>query len=172
VLWIARLQPWKQPQLFIELLKGICNKPYRFCAIGRASGQEHYEKLFKKAETEYPQFSYLGEISHQQVLNLLQQAKLLVSTAESEGFSNTFIEAWLCGVPVLSLTVDPDDLIKVEKLGKITSDIEQMQQELEKFMTDDTYYLQYSNHCRTFAEKNFNISQTVSQLEKLLNSLQ
>ena len=36
-----------------------------------------------------------------------------------EGFPNIFIEAWACGVPVLSLHVDPGGVIKKEGLGEI-----------------------------------------------------
>lgn len=36
-----------------------------------------------------------------------------------EGFPNVFIEAWACGIPVLSLYVDPGSIIERENLGVI-----------------------------------------------------
>ena len=60
-----------------------------------------------------------GRLSHEETIRQISGAKALISTSPMEGFPNIFIEAWACGVPVLSLHVDPGGIIKKEGLGEI-----------------------------------------------------
>jgi glycosyltransferase involved in cell wall biosynthesis len=50
-------------------------------------------------------------LPHHAVHEQLRRSAVLVSTSDYEGFPNTFIEAWLHGVPVVSLHADPDELL-------------------------------------------------------------
>ena len=43
------------------------------------------------------------------------KSKILINTSSFEGFPNTFVQAWANGVPVISLKVDPDNIIKKKK---------------------------------------------------------
>jgi glycosyltransferase involved in cell wall biosynthesis len=64
-----------------------------------------------------PGLEYLGSLALDDVNQLLAGAHLLVNTSTHEGFSNTFIQAWLRAVPVVSLNADPDDLLESAGLG-------------------------------------------------------
>jgi glycosyltransferase involved in cell wall biosynthesis len=59
----------------------------------------------------------MGQLSHEETLREIGNSRALVSTSPMEGFPNVFIEAWACGLPVLSLHVDPGNTIAKEGLG-------------------------------------------------------
>ncbi len=58
-----------------------------------------------------------GRLSHEETMRQISGSKALISTSPMEGFPNIFIEAWACGIPVLSLYVDPGRVIRSEGLG-------------------------------------------------------
>lgn len=72
--------------------------------------------LFEKLKS-YRNVKLMGQLSHEETLREISNSRALVSTSPMEGFPNVFIEAWACGIPVLSLHVDPGNAIAKEGLG-------------------------------------------------------
>lgn len=86
-----------------------------FKVIGRTrdkTGEVIYDKL-----KSFPNVVLKGKLSHELTIREIARSRALVSTSPMEGFPNIFIEAWSCGVPVLSLFVDPGGIISRERLG-------------------------------------------------------
>jgi glycosyltransferase involved in cell wall biosynthesis len=98
---------------FHELAKRTPSVTYKVVGSPRDStGYKYFEKL--KA---FKNVTLFGSLSHPETMKQIYNSKALVSTSPMEGFPNIFIEAWACGLPVLSLSFDPGDVIKKEKLG-------------------------------------------------------
>jgi glycosyltransferase involved in cell wall biosynthesis len=169
ILWIGRLQKLKHPERFVDLALRFKDMPYKFTIMGREIEQLAHKEKFSKIEEKTSNFKYLGEIERDNVLGWLEKAKLLVNTSEVEGFSNTFIEAWVNGVPVVSLKVDPDGLIQSQGLGFVSSSMNQMVKDVENLMQDDMLWKNVSSRCREFAEKNFSIVKKAEELEALIS---
>lgn len=113
ILWIANWKPFKQPEIFVELAEKIGQKDnVRFVMLGRTDG---YETLVEKAKK--INIEVMGEVSNEQVNDFLAQSHILVNTSQQEGFSNTFIQAWMRRVPVISLQVNPDNIFQNEQVG-------------------------------------------------------
>ena len=88
---------------------------HQFTIIGRArdkTGLYYLEKL-----KSFKNVALLGRLNHKETLEQINISKALISTSPMEGFPNTFIESWACGKPVLSLYVDPGNVIVKENLG-------------------------------------------------------
>jgi glycosyltransferase involved in cell wall biosynthesis len=118
IVWIANLKPLKNPAAFVRLARRFSQRlDVRFVMAGAAMGDDAWtrEQLASIAAT--PNLDYLGAQTQDEVNSLLEGAALLVNTSDYEGFSNTFIQAWMRRVPVASLHVDPDGLLAERGLG-------------------------------------------------------
>lgn len=102
---------------FADFFKIVQLSPARtFKVIGSPrdkTGNHFYERL-----KSFDNVTLTGRLSHEETIRQISGSKALISTSPMEGFPNIFIEAWACGVPVLSLFVDPGGVIKKEGLGE------------------------------------------------------
>ncbi|MBN1181899.1 MAG: glycosyltransferase family 4 protein [Bacteroidales bacterium] len=113
--YVGRLDKRKGFLEFYDLVRSA--QEHTFKVIGpprHEAGQLYYEK-FKML----PNVTMLGELNHRDTLKQIANSIALISTSPMEGFPNIFLEAWACGVPVLSLYVDPGGVIETEKLGVV-----------------------------------------------------
>ncbi len=121
IVWIANFKPLKQPDAFVRLAATLRDlSDVRFVMIGSAaegSGDEGWHSALQREIAASPNVEYLGPRSQQEVNATLNNAYLFVNTSRFEGFPNTFIQAWLRRVPVLSLNVNPDGIFDREEVG-------------------------------------------------------
>jgi glycosyltransferase involved in cell wall biosynthesis len=122
VAWIANLKPLKNPGAFVRLARRFAHRAdVRFVMVGGTDDSAWTkETLTEIAAT--PNLDYRGAVSQSAVNSLLEHTDLLVNTSDHEGFSNTFIQAWMRRVPVVSLRVDPDRLLSRGGLGALAGD--------------------------------------------------
>jgi glycosyltransferase involved in cell wall biosynthesis len=121
VAWIANLKPLKNPSAFVRLARRFqSRRDVRFVMVGDATDDSPWTKDQLAAIAATPNIEYRGALSQTEVNQLLEHTDLLVNTSDYEGFSNTFIQAWMRRVPVVSLRVDPDRLLSRGGLGAVT----------------------------------------------------
>ena len=97
--------------------------------------------------------SYLGMISQEEVNALLAKASILVNTSYYEGFSNTFIQAWMRRVSVISLYVDPDRLLSSRGLGRVSRTEDQLFEDTQALLNDSDSRDRLGKACQSYALK-------------------
>lgn len=118
VLWIANLKKLKQPEIFIKLAEDLRDLDnVEFIMMGEKQGSDKWKRNLSERIEKASKLKYLGAITQDQVNGYLAQSHILVNTSKFEGFSNTFIQAWMRNVPVVSLHVNPDNLLDGDTLG-------------------------------------------------------
>ncbi len=151
IVWIANLKPLKQPGLFMKLARKLKELPkVRFIMIGRNSNWRWGNRLQQEISEEISQtgnFEYLGEQPIDKVNEILAQADILVNTSQYEGFPNTFIQAWMREVPVVSLNVNPDNILNEYGIGLSCSG------SFEKFVQSIRLLVENSSLRKSMGEK-------------------
>lgn len=168
ILWIANFKPLKQPELFIKLAGYFQDKlNVRFIMIGRPATNSWQDGILEKIGN-VPNLDYKGELSINDVNELLRESHGLVNTSRFEGLSNTFIQAWMRKVPVISLNSDPDDMIKNNGIGFHSGTFEQMVLDVKTLIENETVREMMAEKCQKFALRTFSV-ENVNKFYNLLN---
>ena len=151
VVWISNFKQLKQPELFLALAKEFRNHPeLKFVMIGRPAGGAS-QKYLEVCINGLDNLKYLREQSNERINEILSESHILVNTSKYEGFPNTFIQAWMRKVPVVSLNVDPDDILKNRKVGFHSKNFEQMIMDLKKLIKDDNLREEMGERAQKYA---------------------
>lgn len=165
VIWVANLKQVKRPMMFIELAKLLRHKDnIKFIMVGKNQGATSYATFIDAL----PNLSYLGEKSMEEVNNLIASSHLLVNTSEYEGFSNTFIQAWMRSTIVCTLGVDPDGLLSESKIGYCCNSINQLRDVILNLYSDNELRQSIAEKARLFALKEFSINKKAINIKKYI----
>jgi glycosyltransferase involved in cell wall biosynthesis len=150
VLWVGNLRAVKRPEVVIELARRL--PIYNFTMVGGPlRGQDDYYEVFCRAAADVPNLTLLGALPYEEVGHFFDRARLHLNTSSVEGFPNTFLQAWVRRVPVVSF-FDPDMLIEQRALGRKVSNVENMARAIEELLSDPVQFRVWRNaiwnYCR------------------------
>ena len=165
VLWLANLTPMKQPIIFARLAAQMYDDDAEFIMAGKAPNPDILKQVLDIGGA-LPNFKYLGGVGLEEGNRLFKESDIFVSTSlpKNEGLPNTFIQAFIHGVPVLSLNHDPDQVITDHKLGAVVSQPETLIQELHRFIDDTSLRRQTGHNAYQYALRHYNIHNLVDEL--------
>jgi glycosyltransferase involved in cell wall biosynthesis len=164
IVWIANWKPFKQPEIFVKLAEKIGNNEnVRFVMLGRS---DEYDELAEKAKNNNIQV--MGEVSNEEVNDFLSQSHILINTSQQEGFSNTFIQAWMRRVPVISLQVNPDNVFQNEQLGYCSGNFTQLVEDTKKLIDNHELRTRMGLMAREHAIKHHSL-QNMNKILDLIN---
>lgn len=169
VLWVNNMRPFKRPDLALELAKKLPN--LKFVMIGGpvAGHEALYDDIRASAET-IDNLEFVGPVPYAKVNDYFQRARLFVNTSDQEGFPNSFLQAWIRGVPVVSF-FDPDGLIAREALGDVPADLDQMAERVAYFLADRSALDPCAERCKRFAHDHYSADSVARVYESLVSEL-
>ena len=169
VLWLANLTPVKQPQLFAKLANSLKDENSRFIMAGRADNEPLLSQV-KKHVRGLNNFSYVGGVSLAEANALFDEADLFVCTSwpGAEGLPNTFIQACVHGVPIISLGNDPDSMIEKHGIGAAVDSFDELVRTVRLWIKDGRLRSRAGDTAYSYAQRHLGIDQVVDKLEEAI----
>lgn len=169
VLWVATIYEVKQPELFLKLAEAIPEA--RFQMIGGPSSSLEFYNRVKESATRIPNLEFLGFVPFHEIGEYFKRASILVNTSKYEGFSNTFIQAWMDYVPVVSLHSDPDGIIGKYKLGFHSKTLEQLVEDTKILLANQVLREEMGENGRRYVEREHDIADVVGKYMEVFTRL-
>jgi glycosyltransferase involved in cell wall biosynthesis len=168
IIWVGNVKPVKNPEAFIRLARSFSDDPdLEFVMIGAPQGKPSWMGDITMMMRSAPNLHYLGGQAQEQINELLWDATAVVNTSHSEGFSNVFIQAWMRGVPVVSLNSDPDGLLEAEAVGFASGSEQQLHDDVAKLIRAPGLRQTMGDNARRLAEAQFS-EQNVTEIARLM----
>jgi glycosyltransferase involved in cell wall biosynthesis len=152
IAWIGIFSPQKNLPGLLNIVRQM---PKNVFKIAGAAPKEGMDKNTKKTISDLAKcknVQFVGYLKRTEILNFLANAYILLNTSHYEGFSNTFLEAFAAGTPVVSLNSDPNGILKKYKLGFVI-DIKNSANFIKGLINDydhESYKVRMSNYLNKF----------------------
>ncbi len=169
VLWIGSIRPVKRPHMFLDVAERLPRMRFVMAGGEMRGHSELYDAVAGRAD-KLSNVDFLGFVPYDETMELFQRAHVVVSTSESEGFPNVFLQAWSTGTPVVA-TVDPDGVISANGLGYYCRNATQMVERIREIAEDDTSRGEIGRRGRAYVSKRHSPDRIGSQLDSLLREL-
>lgn len=162
-LWLGSLKRLRQAEIFIELAKRCQHLNCKFILAGRPSDKGYLTNLLNQMKG-LSNILYMGSVTLEQSNELIGRAAIFVNTSLWEGFPNTFIQAWMRKTPTVSLKVDPDNIIKIHKLGFHSKTFNQLVKDVQLLIANEDLRIQMGENAWDYAIKEHDITKISREL--------
>lgn len=170
IAWVGTIKQRKRPELFVELAARCREVPADFLMVGRIADPS-YTWIAEESDKNLPNFHYLGERTPRETNGIIGSSQFVVHTSDAEGFSNVLIQAWMNHKPTLTVSVDPDELIKRYEMGQKCIDVETLVRNTQKLTGDPSRITFYGTNARKKARELFDREQNVEQLLRFFQEI-
>jgi glycosyltransferase involved in cell wall biosynthesis len=168
ILWVGRIIKEKRPELFLRLAKET--PEFRFWMIGNIRDLRYYNEI-KNAAGGINNLDFIGAVPHNEMDRYYRESSLLINTSLSEGFPNTFLEAWGNCIPIVSLGFDPDEIICRFGLGFHSRNYDDLIDQIHILLKNESLRVKMGVEGRRYVEKEHNVSKVIDEFEKIFSKL-
>ncbi len=153
VVWVANFKPMKRPEMFVQMVEDLQDLDnIKFIMIGRCGDPKIYKQLHDRINR-LTNLEYLGEKTIDEVNTVLASSHIFVNTSIAEGFPNTFIQAWMRRVPVVSASVNTDGVFDDASVGFCNGTYQGMKDAVVKLVNDAELRILMGNNAYAHALK-------------------
>lgn len=171
VLWVSVMRRGKRPDLILTLAERLPHVRFRMIGGRSTTGFEddYFDEIQAKA-SKLPNLEFIGFLPAQEVEKHFSDARIFVSTSESEGFPNTFLQSWARGVPTISF-VDCGARVAGQPIGSIVSNLEEMRIAIEALWKDDSRWEKEGERAKLYFSVFHSPQTVIARYSELLDGL-
>lgn len=169
ILWVGNSSYRKQPELLPQLARRLPDCKFRM--IMSLMGERSSDDFIKEEASKLTNLEYIGFVPFHEIGSYYRKAKLLVSTSLSEGFPNTFLQAWQSGTPVASLHVNPDGVIDTFDLGCVSGSMDALVADIGRLTQDGNQLADMGRNALAYVDNFHSLAKSVDDYEELFRSL-
>ena len=165
--WIGRFAPEKNLSALVKIAKSFPD--INFKIVGQTTSSTRKIDLYNIKELKnLKNVEIIDFIKRENILEFLNNSLMLLNTSNYEGLSNTFLEAWLVGTPIVTtVKVNPDNLIRKNNLGFVVETNTEMASKIKR-ISENFDYKSFFDRSNTFVKQNFD---SIDQASKFLTYL-
>jgi glycosyltransferase involved in cell wall biosynthesis len=170
VLWVGNFKDVKRPEIFVELARSFNGRlDIEFWMVGMAAKQRRFDGLMAAIKS-CPNLRYFGQLPLTEVNWLMSQADILVNTSRSEGFPNTFIQAWANGAVVVSLVFDIDNGLDSQGIGFCAGDFARLRDVIADLASSSPKRRAFSVRAFEYVHKMHSLGNAVRLADLMVNT--
>jgi glycosyltransferase involved in cell wall biosynthesis len=152
VLWLGNIRRVKRPDRALELAAALRTDVVHM-AGGPLPGEEALCEI-REAALAADNIRFHGRLSYWEANELYGRASVLVNTSDVEGFPNSYLQAWVRGVPVVTL-IDPDGVIRREGLGIAVSSPGELAEAVRSLVHNRSLWGAASERCMAYMAREY-----------------
>jgi len=132
------------------------------------SNDAKYYGIIKNKALQVKNLHFIEFVPYNEIDVYFKKAFLFINTSLYEGFPQTFIQATMNAVPIVSLHVNPEDFLNVYECGYgCNGNFEVLTNKINELWEDNEKYKTLSDNAYTYAYNNHNIAINVKKLIQL-----
>lgn len=151
ILWVNNIRQFKRPDLYIELAKILPE-----CSMHMIGGPNE-PKLYQDIQANAVKLANLkfhGPVPYSEVNKYYARAKVFINTSDSEGFPNSYLQAWIRGTPIV-VFFDPDGRVAKNNLGFKAVNVDDMAKIIRELLDSQDSWSRLSKNCVEYMNKNY-----------------
>ena len=140
VIFVASIQPRKQPHLVLELARRLGGEAVEFHLVGPVLGDPAYHRrlLEEKARDGLDQVYFHGPLPQTEIRDWLARSHVYVLPSRLEGFGKTTLEAAACGLPAVIFDDYGSTSVVDGETGFQVSTFDEMEEKVRQLLGDPT----------------------------------
>ena len=171
IAWLGVFQKQKNLPLLYDIARKCPGTTFKIAGMPGKSMDSDTERALASLK-KLSNVVFVGYLPRKQVPLFLSKAVTLLNTSHYEGFSNTFLEAFSVGTPVIAPErVDPDDIIADNKLGISVKNDSDFPEFIKNLFGDKNRFNETKKRCREYVYKNHDPKMLAERLIKVISEV-